>query len=327
MYENIVIYVCLYVDDMLIISNEMKGVLETKRFLSSTFKMKDLGQVDTILVIKVKQNSGTYELCQSHYVEKVLDMFKHLKFKELNTSFDLSGKFEKNSGRAVAQLKYANATGCLMYLMLCTRPGIVLTVSKLSRFTSNPSIEHWKAIGKVFGYLMKTKDLGLHYSSFPAILEGSNDASWISSVEDNKSTTDLVFTLAGGAISWKSKKQMCITHSTMESEFVALASVRQAAEWLRDFLKEIHLASKTVSKVSINCDSLTTLARAYNEMHNEKSRHISLRHEYVRKLIKNGIISLTFMRSSYNLADPCRKPLTRYLVKKSSRGMGLKLIE
>ena len=56
MYGNIVIYVCLYIDDMLIISNEMKAILETKRFLSSTFKMKDFGQVDTILGIKVKQN-------------------------------------------------------------------------------------------------------------------------------------------------------------------------------------------------------------------------------------------------------------------------------
>ena len=326
-YEDIVIYVCLYVDDMLIISNEMKGILETKRFLSSTFKMKDLGQVDTILGIKVKQNSGGYELCQSHYAEKVLDKFKYLKFKEVNTPFDPSLKLEKNSGRAVAQLEYASAIGCLMYLMQCTRPDVAFAVSKLSRFTSNPSVEHWKAIGRIFGYLMKTKNLGLHYSRFPGILEGYTDASWISSVGDNKSTTGWVFTLAGGAISWKSKKQTCITHSTMESEFVALASAGQEAEWLRDLLLEIPLASKNVSKVSIHCDSQATLARAYSEVYNGKSRHISLRHEYVRKLIKDGIISLTFVRSSYNLADPFTKPLTRDLVKKSSRGMGLKLLE
>ena len=91
---------------MLIISNDMKGILETKRFLSSTFKMKNLGQVDTILGIKVKQNSGSFELGQSHYVEKVLEKFKYLKFKEVNTPFDPSLKLEKNSGRAVAQLEY-----------------------------------------------------------------------------------------------------------------------------------------------------------------------------------------------------------------------------
>ena len=76
-----------------------------------------------------------------------------------------------------------------MHLMQCTRPDVAFAVSKLSRFTSNPSIEHWKAIGRVFGYLMKTKDLGLHYLSFHVILEGYTDASWISSVRDNKSTT------------------------------------------------------------------------------------------------------------------------------------------
>ena len=144
---------------------------------------------------------------------------------------------------------------------------------------------------------------------------------------DNKSTTGWVFTLAGGAISWKSKKQTCITHSTMESEFVALASAGQEAEWLRDLLIEILLAMENVSKVSIHCDSQATLTRAYNEVYNGKSRHISLRHEYVRKLIKDGIISLTYVRSSYNLADPFTKPLTRELVKTTSRGMGLKLLE
>ena len=126
---DIVIYVCLNIDDMLIISNEMKCILQTKRFLSSTFKMKDLGQVDTILGIKVKQNSGDFELGQSHYVEKVLedfelgqshyvekalDKFKYLKFKEVNITFDLSLKLEKNSGRAVAQLEYASAIGCVL---------------------------------------------------------------------------------------------------------------------------------------------------------------------------------------------------------------------
>ena len=60
MRGDIVIYVCLYVDDMLIISNKIKDILETKRFLSSTFKRKDFGQVDNILGIKVEQNSGSF---------------------------------------------------------------------------------------------------------------------------------------------------------------------------------------------------------------------------------------------------------------------------
>ena len=70
-----------------------------------------------------------------------------------------------------------------------------------------------------------------------------------------------------------------------------------------------------MSSISILCDNQATLARAYSDIYNGKSRHISLRHDYVRKLIKDGVISLTFVKSNENLADPFTKPLTRDLVK------------
>ena len=92
MCNEYVVFVCLYVDVMLIVSNDMKGVTKTKRFLSSTFKMKDLGQVDTILSIKVTKSSGVYVLSQSYYIEKMLNKFSHLEIKEASTSFDLSIK-------------------------------------------------------------------------------------------------------------------------------------------------------------------------------------------------------------------------------------------
>ena len=61
------------------------------------------------------------------------------------------------------------------------------------------------------------KSIVLDYTIFPKILEGYSDANWISGVGDNLSTTGWVFTLGGGAISWGSKKQTCISHSTMEA--------------------------------------------------------------------------------------------------------------
>ena len=106
--------------------------------------------------------------------------------------------------------------------------------------------------------------------------------------------TGWVFTLGGGAISWKSKKQTLITHSTMEYEFVGLVETGKEAEWLRNFLLEIPLTLNDSSSISIHYDSQATLARAYSKIYNGKSRHISLRHDYVRKLIKDGIISHTF---------------------------------
>ncbi|GJY73179.1 leucine-rich repeat protein [Tanacetum coccineum] len=108
------------------------------------------------------------------------------------------------------------------FVMPCTRPDIAYAVGRLSRFTSNPSRQHWKAITRVFKYLRGTKDYGLSYVGYPSVLEGYSDASWINHVEDSSSTSGWVFLLGGGAISWASKKQTCITSSTMESEFVAL---------------------------------------------------------------------------------------------------------
>ena len=143
---------------------------------------------------------------------------------------------------------------------------------------------------------------------------------------DNLSTTGWVFMLGGGAVSWGSKKQTCITHSTMEAEFIALAATGKEAEWLRDLLLDIPFTADKVSTISIHCDSQATLARAYSRVYNGKSRHISLRHEYVRQLIQDGIISISFVRSSGNLADPFTKPLTRDLVRITSKGMGLKLL-
>ena len=91
--------------------------------------------------------------------------------------------------------------------MLCiVQDYIAFTVNRLSRYTSNRSAEHWKAIARVFSYLKKTKDLKLYYSRYPAVLEGYSDVNWVTNVGDNKSMSDWIFTLGGGAISWASKK-------------------------------------------------------------------------------------------------------------------------
>lgn len=82
--------------------------------------------------------------------------------------------------------------------------------------------------------------------------------------------------LGGGSISWGSKKQTCIIDSTIDAEFVALASVSKKAKWLRDLLHEIPLWSKLIAPISIHYDSAAILAKAYNQVYTEKSRHIGL---------------------------------------------------
>ena len=114
--DDYAIIVCLYIDDLLILNNDMKCIIATKKFISSIFNMKDFEQVDTILGIKVRQHSEGFTLSQSYYIDKVLKKFNHLNIKEANNLIDPSIKLISNEGRAVAQLEYASVIGSLMYV-------------------------------------------------------------------------------------------------------------------------------------------------------------------------------------------------------------------
>nr|GEX21004.1 zinc finger, CCHC-type [Tanacetum cinerariifolium] len=188
---------------------------------------------------------------KSHYIEKILKKFNREDCSPVSTPMDPVEKFKPNTRKPVDQLEYSRAIGCLMYAVTSTRPDIAYIVGRLSRFTSNPSRQDWKAITKVFKYLRGTKDYGLSYVGYPLVLKGYLDATWINHVEDSASTSGWVFLLEGGAISWASKKQTCITSSTMESEFVALAAAGKEAEWLRNLIHEISILPKPIAPISI----------------------------------------------------------------------------
>nr|GEV34497.1 zinc finger, CCHC-type [Tanacetum cinerariifolium] len=211
------------------------------KILSSRFSMKDMGEADVILCIKIKRENKGIVITQSYYIEKILKKFNREDCSPVSTLMDPVEKLKPNTRKSVDQLEYSRAIGCLMYDMTSTRSYIAYAVGGLSRFTSNPSRQHWKAITRVFKYLRGTKDYGLSYVGYPLVLEGYSDARWINYVKDLSSMSGWVFLLGGGVISRASKKQTCITGSTMESEFVALAAVGKEAKWLRNFIHEISI--------------------------------------------------------------------------------------
>nr|GEV84774.1 zinc finger, CCHC-type [Tanacetum cinerariifolium] len=194
---------------------EPRKVDKTKKFLSSKFSMKDMGEANVILGIKIKRVNKGIVITRSRYIEKILKKFNHEDCSPVNTLMDPIEKLKLNTGKPVDQLEYSRAIGCLMYAITSTRPDSAYVVGRLSRFTSNPSRQHWKAITRMFKYL-----------------------------RDSSSTIGWVFLLGGGAISWAFKKQTCITGSTMESEFVALVVAGEEAEWLRNLIYEIPIWSK-----------------------------------------------------------------------------------
>lgn len=318
------VMIFLYVDDMLIFGTDLEEVNKTKKLLSSNFETKDLGEAEVILGIRIKQGNNEISIYQSHYIEKILKNFNFENCSHVSTPIDPSLKLLPNKGSPASQLEYSRAIGCLMYVMVSTRLDRAYVVGRISRYTSNPSSHHWQAVSRVFKYLKGTMNYGLTYSGYPSVLEGYSDISCINNLEDHSSTSGWVFLVGGGAISWASKKQTCITNSTMESEFVALSAAGKEAEWLRNLIYKIPLWPKPISTNSIRCDSASTLAKAYSQVYNGKSRHLGVRHSMIRDLIITGVISVEFVRTQLNLADHLTKWLARDLVHKVAIGMSLK---
>ncbi|XP_057792624.1 putative late blight resistance protein homolog R1A-10 [Salvia miltiorrhiza] len=207
--NNGYVIVCLYVDDMLIMGSNFRVIQETKGMLSKNFSMKDMGLADVILGIKILRRPDGITITQSHYVEKVLKKFNAFDKPIAKTPWEPSVHLSVHKGEPVDAIEYAKIIGSLLYLTNCTRPDIACSVNKLGSFTANPSNEHWKSLERVLRYLKYTQNYAIHYTREPSVLEGYCDANWISDAKDSFSTSGYVFTVGGGAVSWKSKKQTC----------------------------------------------------------------------------------------------------------------------
>ncbi|GKF22281.1 zinc finger, CCHC-type containing protein, partial [Tanacetum coccineum] len=124
-------------DEVVLSRTDQNQVDKTKKFLSSMFSMKDMGEVDVILGIKIKRENKGIVITQSHYIEKILKKFIRKDCFPVSTPMDPVEKLKPNTGTPVDQLEYSRAIGCLMYVMTSTRPDIAYAVGRLSWFTSN----------------------------------------------------------------------------------------------------------------------------------------------------------------------------------------------
>ena len=327
-WKNSHVIISLYVDDLLIFGSNLH-VINEKNMFRSHFDMKDLGEANFILGMKITKTCDGIYLEQSHYIEKILKKYNYHDCKHVVTPFDSSVHlFPVNNDKDVVnQKEYASIIDSLQYVTNCTRPDISHAVGVLSKFTSKPSRDHWQAIERVMKYLSGTKLHGLFYKKNPAVIEGFSDANQSTLSGDSLSTIGYIFTLGGGVVCWKSKKQTIIANSTMEAELIVLASVSEEANWLRDLLHEIPLGEKPILPILIHCDSTAIIGRVHNRFYNGKLRPIRRKHNIVRSYLSNGIINIEYFKSCYNLVDPLTNALTRERVWNISRGMGLKPIQ
>jgi hypothetical protein len=124
-------------------------------------------------------------------------------------------------------------------------------------------------------YLAGTMDYKIHYSGYPAVLEGYNDANWISDADELYATSGYVFTLGGDAVSWRSYKQTILMRSTMEEELTTPDTTTVDADWLCELLMNLPIIEKPLPIILMNCDNQTVIVKVDSSKDNIKpSRHI-----------------------------------------------------
>ena len=165
--DKVVTFLVLYVDDILLIGNEVGVMSSIKVWLSSQFDMKDLGKANFILGIKLWRDRKNKMLSLSHagYIDKVLERFNMqnskkglLLFRHGVPLFDEQRPKTQEEENMMRQISYASLVGSLMYAMFYTRPDICYSVGMVNQYQSNPGPKHWQTVKHILNYLRRTRD-------------------------------------------------------------------------------------------------------------------------------------------------------------------------
>ncbi len=321
-----ILLIALYVDDLLIAGSSSTEVQSIKHKLSHRFEMKDMGEVKVILGIEISRDRSTRRLFinQSEYTQNVLEKFGMINSKPVVTPMDRSYHDVTMDGfHPAVDVPYRQAIGSLMYLMITTRPDIAYAIGKLSQHNQTPRDHDWVAVKRVLRYISGTRDYGILYDgSKPLEIDGYSDADWGVCKTSRKSTSGAIFLVAGGAVSWRSKKQTCVATSTCEAEYIASCLATKESIWLARLLSDLENREKP-SIVSIKIDNEGTIDTANNMSINQRNKHIDLQYHFVRHAVQNQQVQLEYCESSEQVADSLTKPLVRVLFEKLRLMQGL----
>jgi hypothetical protein len=327
------IILVLYVDDILLASSDKCMLHETKGFLSSNFDMKDLGEASYVLGIEIYRDrtKGVLGLSQKAYIEKMLKRFNMDKSKATHVPLAKSDKFSeaqcpKNQLESdeMKDIPYASAVGSLMYAQVCTRPDLAFATGMFGRYQKNPEKVHWVGVRKALRYCQGTKDFMLTYRRSDNLeVVGYTDANFAGCVDSRKSTSGYIYTLAGGAISWKSSKQSLVAASTMQAEFVACYEATGQAVRLKNFIPDLKVIDSITEPIMLYCDNHSVVFFSSNNKSSGASKHIDLKYHVVKQRCQDRTIKIEHIRTNSILADPLTKGLPLNVFKQHVTNMGL----
>jgi hypothetical protein len=310
------IILCVYVDDIAVIGPNIELIESFCIALEKYFKIKRLGLIKDYLGIQIERTATTLKLFQTNYIESIIKRFNFDYLKPSSIPMDYKTKLVANPLKASpSEIKwFQQVIGALLYLALATRWDITFAVIKLTRFTSNPSLDHKNAVIKIFRYLIGTKDFGITYTTNPNIdnnlyIKGYCDADYAGDISTAKSTSGFIFLLANGPITWKSKLQSVIAQSSTESEYLAIGLAVKELVYIRELL--IELGQYKQNKFPLYSDNNGALLLAKNPVFHDRTKHIATKYHFIRYYIEKGILDLIYIPTKDQLADGFTKPLER----------------
>jgi hypothetical protein len=220
---------------------------------------------------------------------------------------------------------YASAVGSLQYVLVCTRPDLAFVIGILGRYQSNLGIEHWRMIKKALRYVQGTKGLMLTYRRYDSLhLEGHSDSDFVGDVDDRKSTSEYVFTLAGEAISWKSSKQTVTASSMMYAKFVACYEATGQVNWLKKFMPKLKVVDDIHRSLKLYCDNELAVTYTHNTRSSNATKHIGIKFYVVKDKVRDHAISPEHLSTKKMLVDPLTKGLPPNMFREHLIGMGLR---
>ncbi|GJX58742.1 putative ribonuclease H-like domain-containing protein [Tanacetum coccineum] len=239
--------------------------------------------------------------CQDKYVAEILKKFDFANVKTASTPIETQKPLVKDEeANDVDVHLYRSMIGSLMYLT-ASRPDIMFAVCACSRFQVTPKSSHLSAVKRIFRYLKGKPKLGLWYpriSSFD--LESYSDSDYAGANLDRKSTTGGCQFLGRRLISWQCKKQTIVATSTTEAEYVAAASCCGQVLWIQNQMLDYGF---NFMNTKIYIDNESTICIIKNPVYHSKTKHIAIRHHFIRDAYEKKLIQVLKIHTDDNVAD------------------------
>lgn len=316
----------LYVDDgLLAASDEEEADSFIENELKSRFKITTKPPSYFLGLEIERLNDGTIKVHQAAYTRKLLEKYGMSDCKVVGTPIikdSENGMEEKDNDNPVS-FPYRQAVGSLAYLMVGTRPDIAYAVGVVSRTLDKPTKKNIQQVKRIFRYLKGTIDVGLEYKKSVKRLVCYSDADHGGDETSGCSTSGILCLFGSSAISWRSVKQASVALSSTEAEIVAASEACREIVWLKRLFQNLKMNLNTPI---LRIDNESAIKLAHNPPYEQhrKTKHIKLKHFYVRECVSEKIVMIEQVPTSEQLADVLTKPVYKPRLLNICEQFGLK---